>query len=249
MIHWMCTACGYYLRASTPPIQCPSCGKVCAFNDVTCYRPECGGDQNIDPLTVGNTLKTLKGSPKPAAQPGFQAPSSRNIPLIEILMRRNVNDEEDLEQLSFWAISQVGLLRGLSKEQRGQVRSLGRIEQYDTGATIFTEGEEAKKIYLVEEGRVAVESLVVRGMRLPISILNPGQAFGWSALVSPYLYTATITTLSKTQVIAIEQESLSALMRSDLSLGFTIMDNVASIVASRLRNLELALAGVFEQER
>jgi len=38
-------------------------------------------------------------------------------------------------------------------------------------------------------------------------------------------------------------------MKSDLSLGFTIMENVASIVASRLRNLELALAGVFEQER
>ena len=249
MVHWMCTACGYYLRTSTPPNQCPSCGQVCAFNDVTCYRPECGGDQNIDPLTVGNTLKTLKGSPTSEAQPVSHAISAKNIPLIEILMRRNVNDEEDLEQLSFWAISQVGLLRGLSKEQKEQVRSLGRIEQYTTGVTIFTEGEEAKKIYLVEDGRVAVESQVVQGMRLPISILYPGQAFGWSALVSPYLYTATVTTLSKTQVISIEQEGLSALMKSDLSLGFTIMENVASIVASRLRNLEQALTGVFQQER
>ena len=194
-------------------------------------------------------MKTLNGSPKPPAQPEPLPTFVKNIPLIEILMRRNVNDEEDLEQLSFWAISQVEILRGLSKEQREQVRSLGRIEQYDNGVTIFTEGQGAKKIYLVEDGRVAVESQVVRGMRLPISILYPGQAFGWSALVSPYLYTATVTTLYKTRVIAIDHESLSALMKSDLSLGFTIMDNVASIVASRLRNLELALAGVFEQER
>jgi CRP-like cAMP-binding protein len=194
-------------------------------------------------------MKTLKESPKPPDQPEPLPAFAKNIPLIEILMRRNVNDEEELEQLSFWAISQVEILRGLSKEQREQVRSLGRIEQYDNGVTIFTEGQGAKKIYLVEDGRVAVESQVVRGMRLPISILYPGQAFGWSALVSPYLYTATVTTLYKTRVIAIDHESLSALMKSDLSLGFTIMDNVASIVASRLRNLELALAGVFEQER
>jgi CRP/FNR family cyclic AMP-dependent transcriptional regulator len=194
-------------------------------------------------------MKTLKGSPKPLGQPEPLPTFVKNIPLIEILMRRNVDDEEDLELLSFWAISQVEILRGLSKDQREQVRSLGRIEQYDNGVTIFTEGEGAKKIYLVEDGRVAVESHVVRGMRLPISILYPGQAFGWSALVSPYLYTATVTTLYKTRVIAIDHESLSALMKSDLSLGFTIMDNVASIVASRLRNLELALAGVFEQER
>jgi CRP-like cAMP-binding protein len=194
-------------------------------------------------------MKTLNGSPKPPAQPEPVPTFAKNIPLIEILMKRNVNDEEDLEQLSFWAISQVEILRGLSKEQRERVRSLGQIEQYHNGVTVFTEGQGAKKIYLVEEGRVAVESQIVRGMRLPISILHPGQAFGWSALVSPYLYTATVTTLCKTRVIAIDHKSLSALMKADLSLGFTIMDNVASIVASRLRNLELALAGVFEQER
>jgi rubredoxin len=249
MAHWMCTTCGYYLQASGPPDRCPSCDQKIPFNDVTCYRPECGGEQNIDPLTVSNTLKALKGGLKPTAPFKPASPSSKPIPLVEILMGRNVDAEEDLDQLSFWAMSQVEILRGLTKEQRAQVRSLGRIEQFDNGVTIFTEGEGAKKIYLVEEGRVAVESQVVRGMRLPISILYPGQAFGWSALVSPHLYTATVTTLYKTRVIAIDHESLDALMKSDLSLGLRIMENVASIVASRLRNLELALAGVFEQER
>ena len=249
MSHWMCTTCGYYLQAPVPPNQCPSCEQTSAFNDVTCCRAECGGEENIDPLMVGSTLRILKGVPKPAAQPKPASPSPKAIPLVEILMGRNINAKEDLDQLSFWAISQVEILRGLSDEQREQVRSLGRSEQYDNGVTIFAEGEEAKKIYLVEDGRVAVESQVVRGMRLPISILHPGQAFGWSALVSPYLYTATVTTLYKTQVIAIDHKTLSGLMKSDLSLGFTIMENVASIVASRLRNLELALAGVFEQER
>ena len=79
MTHWMCTTCGYYLQGSGPPERCPSCSQVCAFNDVTCYRPECGGDTNIDPLLVGHTLKMLKGTPEPAVKPKY-APSSEGFP-------------------------------------------------------------------------------------------------------------------------------------------------------------------------
>jgi CRP/FNR family transcriptional regulator, cyclic AMP receptor protein len=246
MAHWMCTTCGYFLQSEAPPNRCPGCEKTCAFSDVTCNRPECGGEQNIDPLAVENTLKILKGGLKPTAQPKPASPSSKAIPLVEILMGRNINAKEGLDQLSFWAISQVEILKGLSKEQRQQIRSLGRIERYDTDVTIFTEGKEARKFYLVEEGRVAVESQVAMGMHFPISIVYPSQAFGWSALVPPFVYTASVTTLSKTRVLAIDQGSLLAMMQSDPSVGFIIMQNVACIVASRLRTLELELASLFQ---
>lgn len=248
MAHWMCTRCGYYLQSSVPPNRCPSCEQICAFNDVTCYRPECGGEQNIDPLVVGSTLKMLKESPSPAAG-NRSAPFSKGIPLVEILTERSVKDEEDLEQLSFWAISQLEILRGLSREQRQQIKGLGKTEHYKPDTVICTEGAEARTFYLVEDGRVAVESQVARGMRFPLSIVYPGQAFGWSALVPPYVYTATVLSLSETRVTAIDQEALHSLMKSNPSLGFIIIQNVACIVASRLRTMELALAGLFQQGR
>jgi CRP-like cAMP-binding protein len=177
------------------------------------------------------------------------SPSPKTISLVEILTQYHVNDKEDLEQLSFWAISQVEILRGLSKQQRQHLRGLGRLEHYEPNVDICTEGAEARKLYLVEEGRVAVESQVARGMRFPISIVYPGQAFGWSALVLPYVYTATVMALSKTRVIAIDQGALLGMMQADPASGFTIMQNVASIVASRLRTVELALAGLLQQSR
>jgi hypothetical protein len=246
MTHWMCTTCGYYLLAAAPPDRCPSCHQVCAFNDVTCYRPECGGEMNVDPLVVGSTLKLLKGSPEPAKQQPT-SPSSRSPRLVEILAGRSITNTEDLEQFSFWGIPQVDILRGLSQQQRQQVRKLGSIEHYEANTAICTEGTRARKLYLVEEGQVAVESQVATGMRFPISVVYPSQAFGWSALVPPYVYTATVTALSKTRVIVIDQERLLAMLQSDPSLGFIIMQNVASIVASRLRTLELELSGLFHQ--
>ena len=92
-----------------------------------------------------------------------------------------------------------------------------------------------------------MESRLVIGMRFPISIIYSGQTFGWSALVPPYLYTATVVSLSKTRVITIEQEALLSMMRANPSFGLTIMENVASIVDSRLRTLEMPLAGLLQQ--
>jgi CRP/FNR family transcriptional regulator, cyclic AMP receptor protein len=191
----------------------------------------------------------LKEGPKSPAVAKSAFPSTKIPLLVEILTGQNLSDKEDLEQLSFWAISQLEILRGLSKEQRQQIKGAGRIEHYGPDTIICTEGTEARKFYLVEEGRVAVESQVARGMRFPLSIVYPGQAFGWSALVLPYVYTATVQALSETRVIAIDQDALLSLMKADPSLGFTIMQNVACVVASRLRTMELALAGLFERGR
>jgi CRP-like cAMP-binding protein len=164
----------------------------------------------------------LKGTPEPAVKPKLTAPLSEGLPLVEIL-------------------------RGLSEQQKQQVRGLGRIEYYEPNAVIFNEDVEAWKFYLVEEGQVAVESRLTKGMRFPISVVSMGQAFGWSALVRPYLYTATVVALSKTRVIAFEREALLSHMGENPALGFTIMQNVASLVSSRLRNLEQELAGLLQR--
>ncbi len=52
MPKWMCSECGYQLDVEAPPQQCPSCHKDCGFADVTCYTPECGGEQNVNPQVV-----------------------------------------------------------------------------------------------------------------------------------------------------------------------------------------------------
>lgn len=47
---WKCSNCEYLLEAETPPDTCPSCKEKCEFVNVTCYVPECGGEEsgNID---------------------------------------------------------------------------------------------------------------------------------------------------------------------------------------------------------
>ena len=46
---WKCLECGNTIRSPSPPEICPSCKRNCAFKDVSCYTPDCGGPGNIDP--------------------------------------------------------------------------------------------------------------------------------------------------------------------------------------------------------
>jgi len=54
---WMCSNCDYIVEAETPPNACPSCKGKCAFSNVTCYTPECGGEKNIDPQLLDKNIR------------------------------------------------------------------------------------------------------------------------------------------------------------------------------------------------
>lgn len=42
---WKCSNCGNTVIQPAPPDKCPVCGMECEFINVTCYIPECGGEQ------------------------------------------------------------------------------------------------------------------------------------------------------------------------------------------------------------
>jgi rubredoxin len=45
---WKCSLCGYTVQLAVPPEICPDCHRTCAFTEVTCYTPECGGPGKLD---------------------------------------------------------------------------------------------------------------------------------------------------------------------------------------------------------
>jgi CRP-like cAMP-binding protein len=138
------------------------------------------------------------------------------------------------------------VLSSLTEEQRQQVRGLGHNETFEANAVICSQGAEARKLYLIEGGQVAVQYEPPGGACIPITVISSGGAFGWSALVRPYLLTATVVALSRTRVLVIERDALLAAMRTDPEMGMAVMEDVAIIAASRLRSLELDMIGLIQ---
>jgi signal-transduction protein with cAMP-binding, CBS, and nucleotidyltransferase domain/rubredoxin len=224
MTHWMCSHCGYYLQENLPPERCPGCNQVCIFNDVTCYRPECGGERNIDPLLVGATLGSLTKSNRVKSGPAVTVSSQDSIPITEIF-------------------------RGLTETQIKTVRDLGELEYYEPGTLICKEGDEGLKLYIVEEGQVAVEPELGIANLAPLTTISRNAAFGWSSIVPPYKLTANVKAITRTTVLAIKREALLELIQADPRLGFVIMQNIASIIAAWFRRFEQEMAALIKQKR
>ncbi len=222
MTHWMCTNCGYYFEGITPPDRCPDCKESCAFNNVSSYRPDIG-EGNIDLRVAGFTVKSTA-----AVQSRERV--VRMLPTLE-------------------AIPPVYIFGNLTEAQRQRIRSLERTEVYDANAIIFRQGAEANKLYLVEEGQAGLQYELPTGRHVPIAVVSAGGGFGWSALIRPYQFTATSVALCTTQVRTIERHALLSLMRNDPKMGLLIMQDVAEVIASRLRNLEAEVGRLVQGRR
>jgi CRP/FNR family cyclic AMP-dependent transcriptional regulator len=221
MPHWMCTACGFLVSEEDPPADCGGCNRAVNFNDVTCYRAECGGEENVDPLLVGATLRAIgrKGGPLGQAV-------SKPTPVLP----------EHIEA--------VAIFRGLSDDQIATVLELSKHETLPSGTTVFRQGDEAERLYIVDSGRVAINTSIQDGKWAPVCIVSAGGIFGWSCLVPPYQLTASATTFEETKVTLFEGKALRELFSREPAIGYVMIQNVGGLISSRLKNARLELIGV-----
>ena len=66
--------------------------------------------------------------------------------------------------------------------------------------------EEAAYIYELVEGTVDI--VVSEKDNMHYSIMRPNEIFGWSALVEPYVYTATARCITEVKVIRIARDTI-----------------------------------------
>jgi CRP-like cAMP-binding protein len=78
-----------------------------------------------------------------------------------------------------------------------------------------------------------------------VTMVTRGDVFGWSALVEPYVYTASAHCVTPVVVLAFPAHDVLALLRDDSSLCYIIMNRICQVLASRLRATRQQLVSLF----
>ena len=116
-----------------------------------------------------------------------------------------------------------------------RIAKLCREETFKAQDIIVNEGDEAKKIYVLNDGSIAIQVHLKKYQYVIISTIEEkGELFGWSALVEPKRYSATVKCLSETRVLSISGEELDELFKNDPVMGLTFMKKIASLIDQRL---------------
>lgn len=147
------------------------------------------------------------------------------------------------------AIDRCGLFAGLSASARDLVASLGRVVAFQPGERIFTEGDEAHELYVIHEGRVALEMRPPRDdgeapRSVVVTVLGPGEPLAWSAVVPPFVLTVSAVCVEPAVLVALDARPLRRLLALDWEVGYHIMAGLVDLVESRLAHVRARMAQI-----
>jgi len=130
---------------------------------------------------------------------------------------------------------------GIPDEALQKIAVLAKEDKCPEGSVLFAEGAKAENFFFFVDGKVSLEKLVQLGRtgtprRATIGVVGPWQPVGWSALVSPYVYTSSIVCLEESTILVFPGEDLLKLMDEMPEVGRELISRVASIIRERLNN-------------
>jgi CRP-like cAMP-binding protein len=137
----------------------------------------------------------------------------------------------------------------LNPDHQKAIAMIAEQIEIEKECTVLEEGYPADAIYLLEEGNLDL-IFVVKDETKPqfsriynVGEINPGEPFGISGLIEPFVYTTTIRAASDSKCIKIDAAALRALCEVDQRLAYALMRQVARAAMERLAATRVQLAG------
>ena len=134
-------------------------------------------------------------------------------------------------------LKSINMLSYLSDSMLENLATITSINVYKAGDYIFNEGDDAKSLYSVIDGKVGLEIEKNSSTRILIDNITNGMMLGFSALVDTEekSYTTSARALTDTKLFTWKAEDLEILFSQDYEMGFLFMKGIAKIVKTRLQ--------------
>lgn len=139
-------------------------------------------------------------------------------------------------------LKEMDLFELLKVEELEDIAPLCRIEEFGSGEYIYREGDRAEKLYMVMEGRVAVEIEIRPGKKVIMRTETKGHMFGYPSLVKLGTYASSMRCVDKVRIITVRADELvREIFEPDCRRGYLVMTKVAWIIARKLRETRVQL--------
>ena len=117
--------------------------------------------------------------------------------------------------------------------------------RFNAGDTILQQGQEANLLYLIRQGKVALE--IPDSSRGPIIVqtVGEGEVLGWSWAIKPYRWHFNARALEPTRAVALDGKCLRDKCELDHDLGYEVMRRVTHVMEHRLQATRLQFLDVY----
>jgi CRP/FNR family cyclic AMP-dependent transcriptional regulator len=127
-------------------------------------------------------------------------------------------------------------LAGMNLTQLALLTDCAMVSQFKPGQVILREGEIANRFYLIESGKVVLESGEGFGAPMVIETIGAGDLVGWSWMFPPYTWHFTARAIEPTTAIFFYGTILREYCERDSSLGYELFKRMAPVMLRRLQS-------------
>jgi len=161
--------------------------------------------------------------------------STRNVVADKLLwetLARWKRSSPELDRIQF--LKTVPFFDRLSNRQLKNVSELMFERTYDIDEAIFEERQPGAALFLILDGKVAVQ-ILRETSTTRLAVLESGAFFGEMALLDDAPRSATARALERTRTLALYRNDLNELVHRDAKTACQIYRSLAGLVADRLR--------------
>jgi CRP-like cAMP-binding protein len=153
--------------------------------------------------------------------------------LLWQMLERWKRSSPELDRIQF--LKTVPFFNELSHRQLKTVSDIMFERNFETDELIFTEGQPGAALFLILDGKVAVE-MCRENHTTSLAILEKGAFLGEMALLNEAPRSANARSVERTYTLALYRNDLSRLIQRDPQTACQIYRALASIVGDRLRS-------------
>lgn len=133
-------------------------------------------------------------------------------------------------------VSRHYCFKGLEKKYLDMIVGKATHASFDEGDYIFHESDKGDKLYIIQEGIVALEMRLAPD-RDPITIqmIGEGDVMGWAWLFPPHLCHFDAKAVAPTKTVVLDGTFIRTKCEEDHDLGYELMKRFASLIQQRLQ--------------
>jgi CRP/FNR family cyclic AMP-dependent transcriptional regulator len=141
-------------------------------------------------------------------------------------------------------LKKCALFRNLNDEQLDVIEEMYTSEVFEPGTIICKQDKKGEKVYVVEDGLVGIILEVGPLSQRQVQSASKYDVFGWSAVIEPFRYTATVKAIKKTTALSFQGKDLHDLCIKHPEIGCLVSKGLTSVVVRRLNEAYTQLLGV-----
>lgn len=139
-------------------------------------------------------------------------------------------------------------LAGMNRTHLTLLADCAMVVHFNPGQLIFNEGELANRFYLIETGKVILESNARFGHPVVVDKVGAGDLLGWSWMFPPYVWHFTARAAEPTTAIFFYGTILRQYCERDHSLGYELFKRMSAVMIKRLQAAREKILAIDSQQ-